>query len=71
MTENIESVGGIRDRRTPKRERTDLADLTLIVRPPGRPQQIRTFTDAERIAAEAYARETGASVEVLDTVETS
>lgn len=70
MTENIESVGGISDRRAPKRDRAALADLTLIVRPPGRPAQTRAFTDAERAAADAYAQETGASVEHLDTAET-
>lgn len=67
MTENIESVGGVSDRRAPKRDRAALGDLTLIVRPPGRPAQTRAFTDAERAAADAYARETGASVEHLGT----
>lgn len=67
MTENIESAGGISDRRALKRARADLGDLTLIVRPPGRPAQTRAFTDAERSAAAAYARETGASVEHLGT----
>lgn len=66
MTENIESAGGISDRRSPKRGRVDLADLTLIVRPPGRPAQVRAFTDAERAEAAAYANETDASVDVLD-----
>lgn len=65
MTENIESAGGISDRRAPKRVRVELADLTLIVRPPGRPAQVRTFTDAEHAEAQTYARETDASVEVL------
>ncbi|UPG70820.1 hypothetical protein [Gordonia hongkongensis] len=65
MTENIESAGGISDRRAPKRSRVDITDLTLIVRPPGRPAQIRAFTDAERVEATAYASETDAHVEVL------
>lgn len=65
MTENIESAGGTSDRGAPKRSRADLADLTLIVRPQGRPAQIRAFTDAEQAEAHAYASETGASVDVL------
>lgn len=66
MTENIESAGGISDRRAPKRVRVELADLTLIVRPPGRPAQVRAFTADEHADAQAYARGTDASVEVLD-----
>ncbi|MCZ4581713.1 hypothetical protein O4158_22015 [Gordonia amicalis] len=65
MTENIEHAGGISDRRSPKRGRVDLADLTLIVRPPGRPAQTRAFTDDEQAEAHAYANETGASVDLL------
>lgn len=42
-----------------------LADLTLIVRPPGQPGDIRTFTNAERADAELYAAECGAVVEEL------
>lgn len=38
MTGNIESAGGISDRRAPKRSRVDLADLTLIVRPADQPR---------------------------------
>lgn len=41
----------------------ELADLTLIVRPHW--STIRTFTDAERAEAEAYAAEHGAQVETL------
>ncbi len=66
MTENIEPVGGISDRRAPKRIRAALADLALIVRPLGRPAQIRAFTDAEQAEAHAYASATGASVDILD-----
>ena len=58
MTENIESAGGISDRRAPKRVRVELADLTLIVRPPGRPAQVRAFTADEHADAQAYARGT-------------
>lgn len=42
-----------------------LSDLTLIVRPPGRPGEIRSFTDAERAEAEQYAAETDSVVETL------
>lgn len=66
MTENIESAGGISDRRAPKRARVELADLTLIVRPPGRPAQVRAFTADEHAEAQTYASETDASVQVLD-----
>ncbi|QRY48770.1 hypothetical protein JVX93_21905 [Mycolicibacterium boenickei] len=41
----------------------DLADITLIVRPHW--SKIRTFTDAQRAEAEAYAAEHGAEVESL------
>lgn len=41
----------------------ELADLTLIVRPHW--SLVRTFTDAERAEAEAYAAEHGAQVETL------
>lgn len=68
MTENIESAGGIHDRRALKRTRVNLSDLSLIVRPPGRPQQIRAFTDAEQNEARAYASETGADIDPLDEV---
>lgn len=42
-----------------------LADLTLIVRPPGKPKLVKVFTDAERVDAEAYALEHGGTVETL------
>ncbi|MFC6124841.1 hypothetical protein [Mycolicibacterium llatzerense] len=40
-----------------------LADLTLIVRPHW--SKVRTFTDAQRADAEAYAIEHGGTVEPL------
>lgn len=46
------------------RESAALADLTLIVRPPGKPAEIRVFTDARRAEAEAYAAEFGPDVAV-------
>ncbi len=64
MTENNDGVGPT-NRVAPKRGRVELADLTLIVRPPGRPSGIRTFTADESNDAQAYAAETGASVEQL------
>ncbi|MEW2484272.1 hypothetical protein AB0876_32270 [Mycobacterium sp. NPDC049093] len=40
-----------------------LDELTMIVRPPGNPLAIKTFTEAELADAEAYALEHGAVVE--------
>lgn len=66
MTENTEPAGGISDRRAPKRNRVGLAELTLIVRLPGRAgadsciHRRRTHGEAH-----AYASETGASVDNL------
>jgi hypothetical protein len=53
------------NRQRPKRSDATIEDLTLIVRPPGRPMDIQTFTDLERADAEAYASATGAVVEPL------
>lgn len=52
-------------RQKPRSGPVELADLTLIVRPPGQPWDIRTFTDDQRAEAEAYAAEHGATVESL------
>ena len=52
-------------RQKPRGGAVELADLTLIVRPPGNPFEIRTFTDAQSAEAEAYATEHGAEVESL------
>lgn len=49
--------------RQQKPSKNKLADLTLIVRPPGKP--IKTFTDGELAAAQAYAAEHGGTVEPL------
>lgn len=43
----------------------NISDLTMIVRPPGRPQTIQAYTDAERADAELYAAEFGAEVATL------
>jgi hypothetical protein len=53
------------NRQKSSRSPAALKDLTLIVRPPGRPADIQTFTEAERADAELYATETGAPVEPL------
>lgn len=37
----------------------------MIVKPPGRPAEIRVFSDAERVEAEQYAEKMGATVEPL------
>lgn len=60
-----DGVSELVSRQPPKRAGAKLADLTLIVRPPGRPDAIRTFTDAEREQAETYAAAAGATVEPL------
>lgn len=51
--------------RQQKPSKHKLADVTLIVRPPGKPTLVKTFTDAERVAAEAYALEHGGAVDPL------
>lgn len=52
------------ERRRP-RSAAKLVDLTLIVRVPGRPADVRTFTDAEAAEAQRYADQHGATVERL------
>lgn len=52
-------------RQQPRSSGGELADFTLIVRPPGRPGEIRVFTDNQRVEAETYAAETGGVVETL------
>lgn len=58
-------TGGVVSRVSPSRARTRLADLTLIVRPPGNPAATRAFTATELAEAESYAREAGGEVEHL------
>lgn len=50
-------------RQKPRGGDVELADLTLIVRPHW--STIRTYTEAQRAEAEAYAAEHGAQVEPL------
>ncbi|MCX2966489.1 hypothetical protein [Gordonia aquimaris] len=66
MTENIDGgSGGYTNRVAPTRGRAALADLTLIVRPPGQAAGVRVYTRDQAHEAEAYAAETGAAVEQL------
>lgn len=57
--------GGGGGRRKSKRQRRSLAELVAIVRPPGRPGDIRAFAEDELDQAHRYAAETGATVERL------
>ncbi|TSD93104.1 hypothetical protein FOV72_20870 [Gordonia rubripertincta] len=57
--------GGLTSRLAPKRGRVTLDGLTLIVRPPGRPAAIQTFTDDEIAEATAYATANNAEIEQL------
>lgn len=50
------------------RKRTDtveIADFTMLVRVPGRPEAVSVFTDAEAEEANRYAAETGGAVVAL------
>lgn len=62
MTENIEPQSAPVNRIAPKRVRVRVGELTLIVRPPGRPVAVRAFTSDE---ACAYAASVGGDVEEL------
>lgn len=53
------------ERRRPTRGGPTLADLTLIVRTPGRPAGVRAFTDSEEPEAVRYAEQNSATVERL------
>lgn len=57
--------GGVTSRVAPKRVKATLADLTLIVRPTGRPADVKVFADDENAEAEEYARAIGCDVERL------
>jgi hypothetical protein len=52
-------------RHAPSRPRAAIKDLTLLIRVPGRPEDVRAFTDAERGEAAAYAAATGGITEDL------
>lgn len=52
--------------RTSSRSGPAVTDLTLIVKPPGKPTLIRVFTDAEEAEAQAYAANHETTVERLN-----
>jgi hypothetical protein len=52
-------------RQAPKRPPAATKDLMLLVRVPGRPEDVQAFTAAERRAAEVYAAATGGIVDEL------
>ena len=62
---NVAAAGLAADRRSPIRARVQLSELTLIVRPYGRPGDVQAFTDDERANADDYAATTGGVVEQL------
>lgn len=65
MTENNDAGAGPTNRVAPKRGRGELPDLTLIVRPPGRPAGIRTYTADELDEAQTHADQAGGQVDQL------
>ena len=65
MTENNDAGAGPTNRVAPTRGRVAIGELTLIVRPPGRPAGVRVYTDDEATEAQAYADEVGGPVERL------
>lgn len=58
-------MDGVVSRQPRKSTGGSVNDYTLIVRPPGKPAEIRVFTDARRDEAEAYAVLKSAVVESL------
>ena len=52
-------------RQAPKRPPAAIADLTLLVRVPGRPDLIQAFTAAGQVEADAYPAVTGGVIEHL------
>ncbi|MFE0750696.1 hypothetical protein [Gordonia sp. NPDC058843] len=65
MTENNDAGVVPTNRVAPKRGRVTMSELTLIVRPPGRPADFRVYTDGEAAEAQAYAHEVGGRVDHL------
>ena len=65
MTENNDAGAGPTNRVAPKRGRVAIGELTLIVRPAGRPADVRVYTDNGGTEAQAYADEVGGQVERL------
>jgi hypothetical protein len=54
-------------RQAPKRPTAAIADLTLLVRVPGRPDLIQAFTAAEQAESDSYAATTGGIIDRLPT----
>ena len=66
MTELVgDDPGGVVSRRSTKRRHRHLHELVLIVRPPGRPADIRVFAEDEMEEAESYAAQSGRPIERL------
>lgn len=66
MTDPVDAAAGsFASSQRPKRARTTIAELTLIVRPDGNPLGVQAFTDAEAAEAQAYADAMGTQVERL------
>ncbi|MGJ0121680.1 hypothetical protein ACQ7HM_20965 [Williamsia sp. MIQD14] len=67
MTDPVDTTtsGSITNSQRPKRARAAIAELTLIVRPPGNPSAVQAFTAAEASEAQRYADAMDAAVEPL------
>ena len=52
-------------RQAPKRPPATIQELTLLVRVPDKPAEVRAFTAAERAEADRYAAATGGIVDDL------
>jgi len=51
-------------RQAPRKRSSEVqvADITMLVRVPGRPAEVRAFTDAEEAEARSYAEQVGGTV---------
>ena len=66
MTDPVDtSAGSFANSQRPKRARATIAELALIVRPPGNPSAVQAFTADEASDAQQYADVMGAQVEPL------
>lgn len=63
------SIGAVSEpftvRQQPRSSSPTLADLKLLVRTPGNPSGYKSFTEAQRAEAEAYAEQHGVTVTEL------
>ncbi len=63
MTDPVDAAAGsFTSSNRPKRARATIAELTMIVRPPGEPSAVQAFTAAELREAQEYAAKMGAQV---------